>query len=293
MVEGISFEYVRVNGIKIHCAFSGEGKPVIFLHGFPECWYSWRHQISALSGRFLAIAPDMRGYNLSDKPSGVSSYRISELTSDVVGLIKHFGSEKAHIIGHDWGGAVAWSFAMLYPKMTDKLAVLNCPHPIAFIENLRKNPRQLRRSLYMFFFQIPKIPEALFRANDYYLIRRVFTDWAINKSAFTEEDIRFLAQAAARPGALTGGINYYRAMFRDKSNIQLLLASKRGEFPVVNSPTLIIWAERDKALGKELTYGMEKYVRGDLRTRYIPNCSHWVQQEQPVLVNEMLLDFLE
>ncbi len=293
MVEGVSFEYVEVNGIKIHCAYAGKGKPVIFLHGFPECWYSWRHQITALSERFLAVAPDMRGYNLSDKPRGISSYRMAELTRDVLCLIKHFGTDKSYIVGHDWGGAVAWSFAMLYPEATEKLVVMNCPHPIAFLENLMKNPRQLRRSLYMFFFQIPGLPELLFRAWDYLLIRRVFTDWAINKEAFTEEDINALAQAAARPGALNSGLNYYRAMFRDASNIQLFLSSRRGNFPVVTSPTLIIWAEKDRALGKELTYGMEKYVKGDLKIRYIPNCSHWVQQEQPVLVNEMLIDFLE
>lgn len=293
MIEGISFEYVEVNGIKIHCAYAGKGKPVVFLHGFPECWYSWRHQILAVSERFLAVAPDMRGYNLSDKPPRISSYRIEELTRDVLGLIKHFGSDKAHIVGHDWGGAVAWSFAMRYPNATERLVVMNCPHPLAFLENLMKNPRQLRRSMYMLFFQIPKLPEILFRASDYLLIKRVFTDWAINKEAFTEEDITFLAQAAARPGALTSGINYYRAMFRDPSNIRLFLSSRHGDFPAVTSPTLIIWAEKDRALGKELTYGMEKYVQEDLRIRYIPNCSHWVQQEQPVLVNEMMLEFLE
>jgi pimeloyl-ACP methyl ester carboxylesterase len=170
----------------------------------------------------------------------------------------------------------------------DKLVVMNAPHPAAFAKDIMTNPRQMARSWYMFFFQIPVVPEMMLRAFDSLLLKRSFTDWAIDKDAFSEEDLDKLAEAARRPGALTGGMNYYRAMFR---NLPALRAIREGA-PTIKSPTLLIWAEQDRALGKELTYGLDKYFEDGLTIRYIPDCSHWVQQEQPLLVNELLDEFL-
>jgi len=286
-------QMVEANGINFHCVTQGKGQLVILLHGFPECWYSWRHQIPFLAQRFKVVAPDMRGYNLSEKPEGIEAYGTDKLTSDVKALIEAFGRKKAHVVGHDWGGVVAWLFAMSYPEHLYKLAVLNCPHPAVFTRSITSNPRQLLRSWYMFFFQIPRLPEAIIRSFDYYFIQRVFRDWAIDKSAFSDHDIEELKKAAAQPGALTASINYYRAMMRN------YVAMRRrgdreemGDVPRIKSPSLLIWAEDDRALGKELTYGMDPYFEDGIRVRYIPNCSHWVQQEQPLLVNQFLDEFL-
>jgi len=285
--ESWQHEDVETNGIRLHCVTQGSGELVVLLHGFPENWYSWRHQIPALSRNFKVVAPDMRGYNLSDKPSGIDSYSIANLTADVTGLIRAFGAERAHVVGHDWGGAVAWMLAISHPEAVDRLAVLNCPHPAVFAENLLRNPRQLLRSWYMFFFQLPAVPEMAFSSFHYAALKRSFRGWAINKEAFTDEDIAELVQAAARPGALTGGINYYRAMFRNMG-----LLRERERMPRIQSPTLVIWAELDRALGKELTYGMDRYFDHGLQIKYIPDCSHWVQQEQPLLINQYLDEFL-
>jgi pimeloyl-ACP methyl ester carboxylesterase len=282
--------YVETNGIRLHCVTQGEGDLVVLIHGFPEFWYSWRHQIGFLARRFKVVAPDMRGYGDSDKPAPVEAYGLGELTADVKGLIEAFGASKAHIVGHDWGGAVAWTFPMIYPDHTDKLVVMNAPHPAVFAANLMRNPRQLMRSWYMLYFQIPRLPEASIRAGGYYALKRTFLSWACDKEAFSDEDIRRLVEAAAKPGALTGGINYYRAMFR---SLDLRHLPAELQVPRIKSPTLLIWAEEDRALGKELTYGMERLFDNSFSIKYLPGCSHWVQQEQPLLVNQYLDEFLQ
>jgi pimeloyl-ACP methyl ester carboxylesterase len=228
----------------------------------------------------------MRGYNESDKPAGVANYRLDLLTADVMDLIRAFGEERAIIIGHDWGGGVAWTFAADYPQATERLIVLNCPHPDALQKQLRSNFRQLRRSWYMFFFQIPWLPEALVRINRRRLVEQAFRGMAIRKEAFPDEALRRYVEALAKPGALTAAINYYRAMFRD------FLRRGERQFAKIACPTLLIWGEEDVALGKELTYNMEPYFTDRFEIKYIPRCSHWVQQEQPELVNQYMLEFL-
>lgn len=279
---------VDVGEVELHFVTQGGGPLVVLLHGFPEFWYSWRHQIPALAKRFKVVAPDMRGYNLSDKPEGVREYALDKLTGDVKGLIEAFGEKRAHVVGHDWGGAVAWSFAMAYPAFVDKLVVLNAPHPAAFIREITSDWRQVLKSWYMFYFQVPLLPELTLSAFDHYVLRRTFSSWAHDKRTFTEEDIDRLAGAAGQPGALTSGINYYRAMMRTVS----LHKPQKEHIAKIESPTLLIWAMDDRALGLDLTYGLEKYFSDGFEVRYIPDCSHWVQQERPVLVNEMLESFL-
>ena len=285
-VDSLTHGSAYVNGVRLHYVTQGEGKLVILLHGFPEFWYSWRHQIPALARHFKVVAPDMRGYNESEKPVGVANYHIDRLTADVMSLIRAFGEERAIIIGHDWGGGVAWAFGANYSQATERLVVLNCPHPAAFQKQLKANRSQLRRSWYIFYFQIPWLPELGLRLFRGRLVEQAFRGMAIRKEAFPAAELHKYAEALAKPGAARAAINYYRAAFRHR------LKNGELEFAQISSPTLLIWGEDDSALGKELTYDMDEYFTGSFEIKYIPQCSHWVQQEQPELVNQHLLEFL-
>ena len=275
---------VKTNGINLHYVEQGKGKLMLMLHGFPEFWYSWRHQISTFASDYHTVAVDLRGYNDSDKPEQLEAYQMSEFIEDVRGVITGLGHEDCILVAHDWGGAIAWSFAYAYPEMVEKLIVLNIPHPAKFVRGLQ-TPEQLLKSWYIFAFQIPLLPEFLLQLNDYQAIREAFSGMAIDKTAFSNIDLNAYRDAAAKPGALTAMVNYYRGAF------QSLFNSKTQEWGILNIPTLTIWGEDDTALGKELTYGTEAYVR-DWQIKYIPNCSHWVQQEQPELVNRYIQEFL-
>ncbi|HEX7243804.1 MAG TPA: alpha/beta hydrolase [Longimicrobiaceae bacterium] len=268
-----------VNGVRLHYVEAGEGPLVVLLHGFPEFWYGWRHQIPALAeAGFRVIAPDMRGYNLSDKPRGVGSYRVEALVEDVAGLVRHAGAERAHVVGHDWGGVVAWYLAMQRPEVLDRLVVLNAPHPGVFSRELRK-PDQMLRSAYAAFFQLPWLPEAAIRARGFALLERVFRTEPARPGAFTDEDIARYREAAARPGALTAMLNYYRAFAR------------RPRLHRIHAPTLLVWGERDPHLVVRNTEGLEPWVPG-IRVERIPEASHWVAADEPGRVGRLLAGFL-
>ncbi len=273
---------IHTNGIKLHYVTQGEGPLMLFLHGFPEFWYSWRHQIPEFATDHKVVALDLRGYNESDKPEAQSAYVMAEFIKDVKGVIEGLGYDRCLLVGHDWGGAIAWSFAYAYPELVDRLIILNLPHPAKFAEGLR-TPQQLLRSAYIFFFQIPLLPELLIQLNDYQVLETAFKGMAVNKNAFSDDDIEAYKNAFARRDTLTAALNYYRNVFAQG------LTSR--DWGILTTPTLMIWGEADTALGKELTYGTEKYVQ-DFRIRYIPHCSHWVQQEQPQLVNQFIREFL-
>jgi pimeloyl-ACP methyl ester carboxylesterase len=278
-------EWRTVNGVRLHCVVAGHGPLVVLLHGFPEFWYSWRHQIPVLAQHYTVVAPDMRGYNQSDKPPHVNDYVLPTLVEDVVQLIHSFGQEQAVVVGHDWGAAVAWETALTRPEVIKKLIILNMPHPRLFVQNLLTNPRQMLRSWYISFFQLPWLPEAALRANNYRLIEQAFRRMAVHKERFGQDLIEQYKQAAAQPGALTSTINYYRAAARRG------LLGVAGRDPVGRIPTLVIWGEQDTALGKELNDRLTHYVL-NLRLRFIPDASHWVQQDRPDLVNQYMQDFL-
>ncbi len=282
MIETWKHDRIHTNGINLHYVTQGEGNLILFLHGFPEFWYSWRHQIPELAKDHKAVAIDLRGYNDSDKPATKDAYRMSEFVADVKGVIEGLGYERCTLVGHDWGGAIAWNFAYAYPNMLDKLIILNLPHPAKFSQGLT-TPQQLLKSWYIFLFQIPALPEFLIQLGDYKALETAFLGMAVNKNAFTQADIEQYKNAIAKRGALTATINYYRDAFQSG-----IVGRNWG---VLNVPTLMIWGEKDTALGKELTYGTEQYVR-DFQIRYIPNCSHWVQQEQPELVNQYICEFI-
>ena len=284
--------YANVNGIRLHYAESGSGDNlVILLHGFPEFWYSWRYQLTALSENYHVVAPDMRGYNLSDKPSRVEDYRVEVLVEDVVGLIQHFGVEKAAIVAHDWGAGVAWAVAQRHPERVSKLAVLQVPPAAAWRANLTL--KQLLRSWYMFFFQIPRLPEWLISRQDFRAIERTFEEKIGRKNSFSKEDVENYKNAARQPGALTAAINYYRANVfdrffprkRDRDSEQ-----SRGRIRV---DTLFIYGEQDFAIIPATVRGIEKYIDGYYREVRIPDSGHWVQNEAAEEVNSALLEFLE
>jgi pimeloyl-ACP methyl ester carboxylesterase len=271
----------RINGIRLHRVEMGEGPPVVLLHGFPEFWWGWRRQLPALAkAGFRAIAPDLRGYNFSGKPPGVVSYRVEALAADVAGLIHALGVERAHLVGHDWGGVVAWYVAMLHPERVERLAILNAPHPVAFRRALRRGPQALR-SWYAAAFQLPTLPEAALRAGGYRPLDRVFRGAAAKSGVFGEAELARYREAAARPGALTAMIHYYRAAVRHP-------APRPRPIP---HDTLLVWGERDPALGVELTEGLEPWVPC-LRVERIPEAGHWVQHEAADRVTELLAGFL-
>jgi pimeloyl-ACP methyl ester carboxylesterase len=278
-----SHRFAVVNGVRLHYVEAGDGPLVVLLHGFPEFWYSWRHQIAGLAAAgFRVLAPDLRGYNESDKPPGVESYRLELLTGDVVGLIQHAGETRANIVGHDWGGAIAWWLAMQHPEIVGRLAILNAPHPAAFFRELRR-PAQLLRSWYMFLFQFPWLPEALFGAGDCALVARTMRRETVHPEAFSDEDLWHYRRALSRPGALTAAINYYRAAFRR-------LRRTRQAIRTISVPTLLIWGQLDRHLGPRLTKGLEPWVT-NLRIARI-DASHWVQNDTPEEVNRLLVEFL-
>ncbi len=275
-------DFITTNGVKLHYVTQGTGPLMLFLHGFPEFWYSWRHQIPEFAQDYQVVALDLRGYNDSDKPEAQSAYVMSEFMQDVKGVIQGLGYDRCILVGHDWGGAIAWAFAYAYPELVEKLIVLNIPHPAKFAAGLR-TPQQLLRSSYIFLFQLPLLPELLFQFDDYRALEQAFRGMSKNPAAFTDEDIDAYKNAFAKRGALTAALNYYRNVFS-----QGLL---ERSWSVLEVPALMIWGEDDQPLGKELTYDTDRYVR-DFRLQYIANCSHWVQQEQPQLVNQYMREFL-
>ena len=282
MPESWTHDFISTNGIKLHYVTQGEGPLILFLHGFPEFWYSWRRQIPEFAQDHKAVAVDLRGYNDSDKPESPSAYVMAEFVRDVKGVIEGLGYQRCVLVGHDWGGAIAWSFAYAHPEMLEKLVILNLPHPAKFAAGLT-TPQQLLRSWYIFFFQIPVLPELLIQLDDYQVLEQAFRKMAIDPSVFTNADIEAYKNAFAKRGAVTAALNYYRNVFES--------GLTKPDWGVLDVPTLMIWGENDTALGKELTYGTEQYVR-DFRIKYIPNCSHWVQQERPELVNQYIREFL-
>ncbi len=274
----------HINGLRFHYVEAGSGPLVILLHGFPEFWYSWHHQIPALAAAgFHALAPDLRGYNESDKPKGIHHYRIDVLLNDIVGFIKHAGERKAVVVGHDWGGALAWFLAIRRPEVVDKLVVMNAPHPAVFRRELRRWDQWLR-STYMLLFQFPMLPEWLLQAGDYYLLKRTLRRQPSRPGAFSETEIARYRRALAQPGARTAALNYYRAARRFRHD----LSGRRRTVPV---PTLLIWGERDPYLGVRLTQGLEEWVPR-LHIERLPDASHWVQNDAPEEVNRLLLRFL-
>ncbi len=283
--DALARREILANGVRLHLVEAGAGPPVLLLHGFPEFSYGWRRQLPALAAAgFRAVAPDLRGYNLSDKPPRVADYRPETLIADVAGLIRHLGGRVA-LVGHDWGGILAWGVAARHPELVERLVILNAPHPAAMLRELR-TVRQLMKSWYVFFFQLPRLPEWLVRRRDFAFLDKIFRRDPTRPGVFGDEDIRRYKEALSRPGALTAALNYYRAAFRR--------GPRRPGCDVrrVDVPTLLLWGEQDRYLGVRLSQGLEEWVP-DLRVVYFPDASHWIHVEAAAEVNRWLVEFLE
>jgi pimeloyl-ACP methyl ester carboxylesterase len=280
----ISFRYIPTNGIKLHIAEAGiQGNPVlILLHGFPEFWYAWIHQIAFFASEgFHVIAPDQRGYNLSDKPQGVKNYGLDILCEDIIGLLDHEKVQKCYLIGHDWGAMVAWGLGMKFPERFYKLGIINVPHPTVMKKNLKNNKEQRRKSAYMFLFQLPWLPEYLLAKNNFlYLVKTLKK--RTKKGAFSDEELEIYRRAWAQKGALSGMINWYRGIFR--------AAPSRGKTNRISIPTHIFWGENDYVLGRELAEQSMKYLeQGEIS---FFDATHWIMHEIPETLNPSLLAFL-
>jgi epoxide hydrolase 4 len=280
----VRHERMRGDGVTLHVARAGTGPPVILLHGFPENWTSWRHQILPLArAGFSVLAPDLRGYNLSDRPTGRDAYRLRHLVDDVAALVRGAGFERAHVVGHDWGGIIAWTFAGEHPALLDRLVVLNAPHMRLYAEAAWR-PAQLFRSAYVYFFQLPALPEALLSAADFAAVRHMFRALPARRGAFTRDEIDGYVRALAGPGALKAAIDYYRANAAPG-------AFRPARHARTDAPVLVIWGERDPALSRTLLDGIERFAPR-VRVHRLPDAGHWVQNEAPDEVNALLLQFL-
>ncbi|HEX8432201.1 MAG TPA: alpha/beta fold hydrolase [Longimicrobium sp.] len=278
-MQAITEHQGDVGEVRLHWMEAGSGPPVILLHGFPESSRAWRRQLPALADAgFRAVAPDMRGYGRSDRPRGIRAYAVERLVADVVGLVKAVGAERVRLVGHDWGGVVAWYVAMWHPEIVERLVIVNAPHPAIFRRELRR-PDQLTRSWYVGFFQLPRIPEWAIRRRDFAVLKRIFRHDPLRPGAYTDDDIRAYKDAAARPGALTAMLNYYRAT----------RFSRPASVPIP-APTLVVWGIHDRALSERNTVGLDKWVP-DLRIERVES-SHWVMADAPDRLNELLAGFL-
>lgn len=279
-------QFVETNRIRLHCVTQGEGELVILLHGFPEFWYSWRFQIPALARYFKVVVPDLRGYNESDKPT--SGYDLDTLSEDIRGLIDSFGYRRAHIVGHDWGGTIAWHLAQKFPQSLNRLAVLNAAPPQRFLQELVSNLDQLRRSWYVLAFQVPGLPEWWIQQNLKEVVKNLFQGQAVRKGAFSTEDTQVYQTALSKPGALSAALNYYRQMLSPWNWLKEISHAPKP----VTAPTLVLWGEEDSLLSHKLTEGLDQLIKAPFQLKLVPHCGHWIQQEVPQTVNRELLTFL-
>jgi pimeloyl-ACP methyl ester carboxylesterase len=279
--------YIEANGIKLHVVMAGpkDEQPVLLLHGFPEFWRGWLKQIEPLADAgYRVIVPDQRGYNLSDKPKGAKAYTLDKLAGDVLALVNALGYEKVNLIGHDWGGLVAWAFATWHPNRLRKLGILNAPHPAVTLNFLRRgDPEQLRRSWYVLAFQVPWLPEFFLRKNDYRKMVHALSDSG-KAHTFTDEDLAEYKKAWSQPSALTAMLNWYRAAARYMSKIPAE--------PRIKVHTLLIWGMKDVALSHRMArLSMDYCTNGKLVL--FEDATHWVQHDEAKNVTALLLDFFK
>jgi epoxide hydrolase 4 len=274
--------YAELGDVKLHYVEAGDGPLVVLLHGFPEFWFGWRLQIAPLAAAgFRVVAPDTRGYNLSSRPTGVAAYSADKLADDIRGLIRERGAESAFVVGHDWGGTIAWTMAMNHPEVVDRLAILDAAHPRTLQEGL-PHPGQLRRSWYFFYFALPGLPEQQVRAGRFRFFRRFLRD---ARPPYTPQELDRYVEAWSQPGAVTAMINYYRCSVRTPPK------KAKAAIRPISSPTLVIWGQRDRFLGPRLAEPSRDDVPNLDRVERLPNASHWVHHDEAERVNQLLIDF--
>jgi epoxide hydrolase 4 len=278
----VEHRFVVANGLRFHTVQAGAGPLVLLLHGFPEFWYSWRHQLPVLSLQFRVVAVDLPGYNLTERPR--HGYLLPRLVGDVAALIGALGYERAHVVGHDWGGVIAWTLGMYAPARVERLAILNAPHPGVYMRELHRNPAQRLRSWYVLLFQVPGLAEWLLGRDRCRALVTMLRRSAVVQEAFTDQDLEAYRRVFERPGALTAALSYYRALGR------VGLRNMSRAVRVIQAPTHVVWGLRDVALVPELTEGLEAWVPR-LSVVRVPDSGHWIQQERPDLVNAELTRF--
>jgi len=285
-------QYITTNNINLHVMTDGpeNGTAVILLHGFPEFHHGWKNQIPALvNAGFRVIVPDQRGYNLSDKPKGISAYDVDVLAKDIIGLLDHFGIQKAKLVGHDWGAMVAWTVAINHPERLEKLAILNVPHPDVMTDFVLNNSAQRKKSWYVFFFQIPLFVEWILSKNNFEYLARMLTHSG-RKNTFAESDVVEYKKAWSQKGALTGMLNWYRAAFR--RGLRYVFNRKKSSARRIHVPTIMLWGRRDLALGSEMAQpSIELCDQGELT--FYEKSTHWVQHDASAEVNQKLIGFMK
>jgi pimeloyl-ACP methyl ester carboxylesterase len=283
--------YAEVNGVRLHYVTVGSGKLMLFLHGFPEFWYAWREQMRALSSAYQTVAVDMRGYNLSDKPGDEDAYRMDHLVEDIRALTGALGHERCTLVGHDWGGVVAWAVAMAHPDVLERLIIINAPHPAIFARELAENPAQQQASAYMHFFRSADAEPAMLANDCQWLVDAVLQP----REAFTDADVAAYRAAWQQPGAIAGGLNYYRAAKigppRDPLEAGAMTLLRTMTARQIAMPTLVTWGEADPFILPSNLDGLEELVP-DLRIERIPDGTHWVIHEQPERINAAIRAFL-
>jgi len=278
--------FIETNGIKLHVMEAGpaDGPMILFLHGFPEFWYAWRKQLQYFADKgYLVVAPDQRGYNLSDKPQGIAAYKIDELAKDIVGLIDAYGRKQINLVGHDWGASVSWWFALKYPERSKKLVILNVPHPKVMAKHVFTNTEQMKKSWYIFYFQIPGAVEHLASSKNYEWVIQLITTSA-NPGAFTPSELEEYRKAFSLPGAFSAMVNWYRAMVQTKQE-------PPASFDVT-MPMILMWGEDDVAMLPELADESMPYCKQGCLIKF-PGTSHWIQHEQADKINPLIEDFFK
>lgn len=282
--EQINIKTVEANGLPFEVYECGSGERLVLcLHGFPEHAFSWRNQLPFLASLGYRVwAPNQRGYGKSFRPKKVSEYDLSHLMADVAGLIDASGADSVTLVGHDWGGIVAWFFAIRHVRPIDRLVIMNVPHP-----GTSKSFKQMLRLWYMYLFQLPFLPEYTLSRDRARMVRNIYLRTARNRQYFPEVLLDVYRDNAADISHARSMVNWYRAALQGGFNRQRRLGMKQIEVP-----TLLLWGEEDPVLLKESSYGVEDYV-SDLTVRYLPGIGHWTQEEAPELVNSMLKAFLD
>jgi epoxide hydrolase 4 len=287
--------FAELEGCRIHYVTRGAGKPIVFMHGFPQFWFLWRRQIEDLGADHAVYAPDMRGYNLSDRPQEVEAYRMRHLLADLQGLVEQLGIGPFTLVGHDWGGIVSWAFALKCPELLERFVVIDSPPPFTWNRDLRESPKQREAVNYMLeLSRPPPEPEQMIAANDYAMLDSMLERIGGLQARLSEEELAAYHEAWSQPGALTGGLNYYRAA---RMGEQVAVGGVAEEYEAkikamkLEVPTLVIWGERDPALLVGLTRGLEEWIP-DMRLEILPGAGHWVPYERPGEVNRLIREFI-
>ena len=295
LVPGLEHGFTERDGVRIHHVRRGEGKPVVFLHGFPQFWFLWRNQLTDLGSDYEVIAPDLRGFNRSDKPADVEDYRMRHLLGDLEGLVDELGIAPFTLVGHDWGGIVSWAFALKHPELLERLVIIDAPPPFTWNRDLRESPRQRDAVNYMVELSKPSPgPEEMLAANDFAMVREIMGRIGGAGATLTEEEWDAYREAWSQPGALRGGLNYYRAA---RMGEQVAAGGVPEEYMrkiterTVDVPTLVIWGENDRALLPTLTRGLIEWVPR-LRVEVLKGAGHWVPYERPDEVNRLIREFV-